>query len=179
VKGSLVTAPIIRAEIPDDAAGIEGVLRRAFADHPHSNQTEHAIVAHLRSAGELVLPHVAVIDGRIAGYATFSRVRLEPDNSGWYGLGPVAVEPHLQRNGIGTALIEAGLKILKQRGATGCVVLGEPAYYERFGFAQTPGFTFDGAPPEYFLVQPFIGTVPSAPVFYHPAFFDPQAPQDR
>jgi putative acetyltransferase len=167
-----VIAPFIREEIPGDVAEIESVLRRAFTNHPHSNQTEHAIVAHMRHAGELVVPQVALIDGRVAGYATFSRVRLEPDNSGWYGLGPVAVEPYLQRNGIGTALIEAGLEILKQRGAVGCVVLGDRAYYRRFGFAQTPGLTFDGAPPEYFLAQAFIGAVPSASVFYHSAFFD-------
>jgi putative acetyltransferase len=71
-----VTAPLIRGEISADAAEIDGMLRRAFADHPHSNQTEHTIVAHMRRAGELVVPQVALIDGRVAGYATFSQVRL-------------------------------------------------------------------------------------------------------
>jgi putative acetyltransferase len=167
-----VTVPFVREEAPADVAEIEGVLRCAFADHPHGDQTEHDIVARLRAAVELVLPLVALIDERVAGYATFSQVRLRPENSGWYGLGPIAVEPRLQRNGVGTALIEAGLVALKQTGAAGCVVLGEPAYYRRFGFAQTPGLTFDGAPAEYFMAQAFRGTVPSASVFYHPAFFD-------
>ena len=61
----------------------------------------------------------------------------------------------------------------------GCVVLGEPAYYERFGFAQAPGLTFDDAPAEYFMAQAFKGTAPSASVFYHSAFFDSDPVRDR
>lgn len=165
--GSLV----IRDERPEDANDVESVLQAAFADHPHSQQTEHLIVRRLREAGELVLPQVALLEGAILGHATFSAVQLSPQHDGWYGLGPVAVAPAFQGRRIGSALIDGGLRALKAIGAAGCVVLGEPQFYRRFGFERGLGVTFDGAPPEYFMAQAFRGSVPSAAVSYHPAFF--------
>jgi hypothetical protein len=50
----------------------------------------------------------------------------------------VSVDPNCQREGVGSALIEAGLTDLKRQGSKGCVVLGDPAYYRRFGFAVDP-----------------------------------------
>ena len=61
---------------------------------------------------------------------------------GWFGLGPVSVLPDQLGNGIGSALIKATLNQLKQAGAVGTVVLGEPEYYSRFGFKQIPGLFF-------------------------------------
>ncbi|MFA7305215.1 MAG: N-acetyltransferase [Hyphomicrobium sp.] len=127
----------------------------------------------LRDGGELVLPQVAVLAGVTVGYATFSAVRLSPAHDGWYGLGPVAVAPDFQGLRIGSALIEGGLNALKAMGAAGCVVLGEPRFYRRFGFEQSLGVTFDGAPLEYFLVHAFRGALPSTAVSYHPAFSAP------
>jgi putative acetyltransferase len=54
--------------------------------------------------------------------------------NGWYGLGPVSVWPHLQGRRIGGALIEQGLAELRNKRALGCVLIGDPAYYRRFGF---------------------------------------------
>jgi putative acetyltransferase len=59
---------------------------------------------------------------------------------------------------------------LKGGGARGCVVLGEPRFYGRFGFVQEPNLTLEGVPPEYFLGQAFIESVPAARVSYHTAF---------
>ena len=73
---------------------------------------------------------------------------------GWFGLGPVSVSPDQQGNGIGSALIKAALNQLKQAGAAGTVVLGEPDYYCRFGSKQIPGAYFTGTPAEYFTVLP-------------------------
>lgn len=165
-----VASLVIRDELPADIDAIENVIERAFADHPHSHQTEHRIVRELRAAGALGLPKVAVLAGAIVGYATFSRVRLNPEHDGWYGLGPVAVGPAFHGLRIGSALINNGLEALKGAGATGCVVLGEPRFYRRFGFTRDLGPTFGGAPPEYFLTYAFKGPVPSATVSYHPAF---------
>jgi putative acetyltransferase len=164
-------SPVIRGEHPDDVHDIERVLRRAFENHPHSQQTEHLIVARLRRAGMLTLPHVAVVDGNVAGFSTFSQVSLSSGQDGWYGLGPVAVEPELQGRGIGRALIEQGLDQLQKLGAIGCVVLGEPAFYQRFEFIRSSGMTLEGVPPEYFLMRPFIAAAPVAEVSYNPAFF--------
>jgi len=164
-------SPVIRGERPDDVHDIERVLRRAFEDHPHSQQTEHLIVARLRAAGLLTLPHVAIVDDNIAGFSTFSQVSLSSGRDGWYGLGPVAVEPELQGRGIGRTLIEHGLEQLQKLGAVGCVVLGEPAFYQRFGFIQSASMMLEGVPPAYFLTRSFIGAAPVADVSYNSAFF--------
>jgi putative acetyltransferase len=161
---------LIRDERPDDTDEIASLVERAFANHPHSQQTEHIIVRELRAAGQLIFPKVAVLDGKIIGYATFSPVRLKPAHEGWYGLGPVAVDPAHQDVGFGSMLITSALERLKGGGARGCVVLGEPRFYGRFGFVHEPNLILEGVPPEYFLGQAFIGAVPAARVSYHAAF---------
>ena len=72
--------------------------------------------------------------------------------------------------GVGAALVWHGLRTLRQMGAAGCVVLGEPAYYGRFGFRSTPAMRLEGAPPGCFLVRPFDRLIPLGTVHYHPAF---------
>ena len=54
-------SPVIRGERPDDIDDIERVLRRTFEDHPHSQQTEHLIVARLRAAGMMLVRRAARI----------------------------------------------------------------------------------------------------------------------
>ena len=89
---------------------------------------------------------------------------------GWLGLGPLSVRPEQQRRGIGTALVGEGLARLRARGAAGCVLLGDPGYYRRFGFEADAGLTFAGAPPEYFLRLLLAGPAAAGPVAYQPAF---------
>lgn len=81
-----VASLVIRDELPADIDAIENVIEHAFAEHPHSQQTEHRILRELRAAGALILPKVALLAGAVVGYATFSLVRLTPEHSGWYGL---------------------------------------------------------------------------------------------
>jgi putative acetyltransferase len=59
---------------------------------------------------------------------------------------------------------------LRERGAQGCVLLGDPAYYRRFGFAPDPRLVLPGVPPEYFQALPFGDAVPAGTVAYHAAF---------
>jgi putative acetyltransferase len=69
------------------------------------------------------------------------------------------------------ALIRNGLGRLRHLGAEGCVVLGDPEYYERFGFESLPELELPGVPPEYFLCLVFGGGhPPHGKVAYHPAF---------
>ncbi|MBS0505082.1 MAG: N-acetyltransferase [Proteobacteria bacterium] len=160
----------IRDERPADAAAIRAVVTAAFATAPHSSGTEAAIVDALREAGALTLSLVAEEDGEVVGHIAFSPVMADGSEGGWYGLGPVSVRPDFQTKGIGQALVRVGLERLKESGAFGCVVLGDPAYYARFGFLNDPALRYPGVPPEYFQMLIFAGARPSGDVSYHAAF---------
>ncbi len=161
----------IRDEHAGDESEIDQIIMVAFANHPHSNQREHHLVKSLRDANALALSLVADENGRLAAYIAFSSVQIDGASLGWHGLGPVAVRPELQRQGIGSALINAGLERLRKLGSNGCVLLGEPEFYQRFGFRTDPRLRLDGVPPEFFLVLPFQDAIPEGRVDYHPAFF--------
>lgn len=161
---------LIRPETAADTAAIAGVIARAFGNAPHSSHTEQYIVRELRAAGTLAVSLVAERGNKVVGHVAFSPVTIGSDAQHWYGLGPLAVEPGLQSQGIGAALVRAGLAQLRKLSAAGCVVLGEPAYYRRFGFKVVPGLFYPGPPPEYFMAQSFTGEVPQGAVAYHAAF---------
>jgi putative acetyltransferase len=162
---------VVRDEAPADIAAIDAVTRAAFLDHPFSQQTEHRIVHGLRDAGALALSLVA-LDGRgeVFGHVAASPVTIDGRSLHWMGLGPVSVSPPRQRLGVGSALIRSTLRRLRDQGAAGCVVLGDPAYYTRFGFAPQAGLTFVESPPEHFMALAFAGTAPQGAVRYHDAF---------
>ncbi len=88
----------------------------------------------------------------------------------WYGLGPVSVVPAYQQQGVGKALIQQSLQQLKQLGAAGCVVLGDPAYYSKFGFKPYAQLILEGVPAEYFQALAFTQDIPQGKVNYHAAF---------
>jgi putative acetyltransferase len=111
---------------------------------PYGSQTEGAVVDALRSAGALILSLIAIEDGEIIGHVAFSPVAINGETNGWYGLGPVSVWPDRQGRGIGQALIRKGLDSLRDMNVQGCVVLGDPGYYSRFGFVSDPGLRYGG-----------------------------------
>lgn len=160
----------IRPEQAGDIDTIAAVTRAAFQDHPHSNQTEHFIIAALRAANALTLSLVAEVDGQVVGHIAFSPVTISDGSPGWYGLGPVSVLPEKQNRGIGKSLIESGLDLLRADKAQGCVVAGEPAYYRHFGFRHSDILKYPDLPAEYFLVLPFQTGSAQGIVSYHPAF---------
>jgi putative acetyltransferase len=164
---------LIRDEQAGDEDAIRQLVEAAFHDHPHSDQREHLLIDPLRASGAMTLSLVTNEDGAPVGHIAFSPVKIDGASQNWYGLGPVAVIPARQRSGIGQALVHAGLVRLKSISAAGCVVLGDPAFYTRFGFTARPQLTFAGAPPEYFLSLPFGATVPAGTVEYHPSFYYP------
>lgn len=160
---------MIRPEQPEDVHAIGYVTEQAFRSSPHSAQTEHFIVAALRRAGALSVSLVAVRGAELVGHIAFSPVTSTDGSAGWYGLGPVSVLPEYQGQGVGSALVERGLESLKAMGAAGCVVLGEPGFYGRFGFTSQPDCIFEGAPQEYFQVLVFTQSA-AGTVTYHDAF---------
>ena len=161
----------IRPEAPGDEAAIGALTAAAFTGHPYSDGSEPLIIERLRRLGKLTLSLVAEDDGQIVGHVAFSPVTLSGGEGGWYGLGPISVAPGRQRSGIGSALMREGLGELEAQGAAGCALVGDPAYYNRFGFIARSELTTTGVPPEYFLVLPLHGEVPSGMVTFHPAFF--------
>jgi putative acetyltransferase len=159
----------IRSEADADHAAIRAVVDAAFAQAPHASGTESRIVDALRRDDALSISLVADIDGRITGHVAISPVSIA-GTTGWHSLGPVAVVPADRRRGIGSALVQAALSELRAAGSLGCVVLGEPGYYSRFGFDAVEGLAYPDAPPEYFMALAFGETVPRGVVSYHPAF---------
>lgn len=161
---------IIRSEAAADIAAIRQLTDAAFRDVDHSSQTEGAIVEALRSAGALSISLVAEKDGKVVGHVAFSPVLIDGQDTGWFGLGPVSVTPTLQRSGIGTAMIEEGLRLLGDRGAPGAVVLGDPNYYRRFGFTNDHNLRYADVPAEYFQSVTLASGPAKGEVTYHHGF---------
>lgn len=167
----MTVLPLIRQEAVNDYSAIADINRRAFAGQVHSDQQEQFLVADLRHAGALVLSLVAEAAGSALGHIAFSPVHFDGKASNWFALAPLAVLPEWQGQGIGSALVDAGLRQLAASGAAGCVVLGEPGYYQRFGFR--PGLRCEFAvPPAYFMALPLNENAwPNVSVVnFHPLF---------
>lgn len=160
----------IRPEAADDAGAIEAVTRAAFLDAPHTSHTEQFVLDALRRAGRLSIALVAELRGEIVGHVAVSPVSISDGSSGWFGLGPISVLPRLQRRGAGSLLMREALRILREAGASGCVLLGDPVYYRRFGFRPVAGLVLPDVPPEYFQALSFVAPCPQGVVSYHESF---------
>lgn len=119
----------------------------------------------------LTISLVAEIDGRVVGHIAFSPITISDGSTDWYGLGPVSVLPEVQKQGIGKSLIKKGLSMLKEMGAEGCALVGDPEYYQRFGFRNIPALTHEGVSQEVFLALPFTQKVPQGMVEFHVGFW--------
>jgi len=161
---------IIRHEESGDICAIEALTAAAFLSEEHSSHTEQFIVNALRRAGALSLSLVAERDGILIGHAALSPVTISNGEKGWYGLAPVSVLPAYQNQGIGSQLIRQLLTELQESSGAGCVVLGNPTYYGRFGFMAQAGLTLPGIPAEYFQALSFSGPFPQGTVTFHCAF---------
>lgn len=162
---------IIRRERLGDVAAVYKLVAAAFAGTPYSDGSEADIIRRLRKAGALSLALVAEEEERVVGHIAFSPVGISDGTDGWFGLGPLAVDPAFQDREIGTSLVLGGLELLKDEGAHGVVVLGAPGFYQRFGFRHEPALTLDGAPPDHFMALPFEGETPTGRVAFHRAFY--------
>ena len=162
----------IRTEQPADIAAIRELNQKAF-----EGDAEAAIVDLVRVRAKPIISLVAEDDGEIVGHIMFSPVtldhRVEPLIM---GLAPMAVVPHRQRHGIGSALAEAGIQECRRLGAVGVVVVGHPKFYPRFGFvaASTFGLTCEfEVPDDVFMAVEFVDRAMSATgakIRYHLVF---------
>jgi len=127
---------LIREETPEDREVIRAVNRLAFGGDAEGN-----LIDRLRSDGDILLSLVAQVDGEVVGHILFSK--LESETHGGKikaaALAPMAVTPEFQGRGIGSALVERGLALCRERGYSVVVVLGHPDYYPRFGFNAAKG----------------------------------------
>jgi len=161
---------LVRLARPEDRDSIGQVERSAFPTADEARLV-HALVA----AGAATLSMVAELDGQLVGHALCSRMRVEADGLEIraVGLAPVAVLPDCQGQGIGSALIGEALALSHAAGEEMVFVLGDPAYYRRFGFSMEAASPF--ASPyagDYFMAldfagdaEPRIGRADYAPAF--------------
>lgn len=132
----------IREAAPPDRPAIGALLTEAFGQ-----DGEARLVDQLVAGGETVLDLVAERDGAILGHVLFSRLYVE-DGAGSFpavALAPLAVAERARRGGIAAALVTEAHRRLSADGETLSVVLGDPAYYGRFGYSHraAAGFTSD------------------------------------
>jgi putative acetyltransferase len=160
----------IRSEADGDEDAITEVTAAAFEELDLSNHTEQLIVIALRAAEALSISLVAEVDDRIVGHIAFSPVTISDGTRDWYGLGPVSVLPEYQRQGIGGALVEEGIALLRTRNAQGCCLVGHPDYYGRFGFENPSELAMEGVPREAFFALSFEAPIPKGEVTFHEAF---------
>ena len=159
----------LRFEQTADIDAIYQLTKLAFAPLAFSDGSEPDIINRLRDAGALRFSLVAEEDDLILGHVALSPVSIE-GQSDWFGLGPIAVTPDRQKQGIGSAMMQRALAELAQINAAGCVLVGNPEYYSRFGFQSNGVLTYVDVPPPYVQFKTLNGTEPRGEIIYHDAF---------
>ena len=158
----------IRPETGDDEDAIRKVSLAAF---PTAQEAD--LVQQLREDADSELSLVADDEGAIVGHVLLSRMNVEGDGRPYraVGLGPVAVIPERQREGIGGALIEEVVRRAQDRGEEIVFLLGEPDYYRRFGFSAEAAAPFASpyAGP-YFMAKAFVPLPDKGEAAYARAF---------
>ncbi|MDR0254002.1 MAG: N-acetyltransferase [Brucellaceae bacterium] len=145
---SLAKQPDIRPVSEQDRSKIDGVIAAAF-----DGTDEVALVRRLVSDNDVVLELVAEAEGEIIGHILFSRLWIEQAGSriAAVALAPLAVFPAYQRDGVGKTLIAEAHRLLVQQGETLSVVLGDPAYYSRFGYSVSDAAQLESIYPAQYL----------------------------
>jgi putative acetyltransferase len=161
---------IIRLEKADDIDAIYSLTKRAFVEMWYSGGNEQTIIDELRRSGALSISLVAEHAGNIVGHIAFSPVRAEDQSKGWYTLGSISVEPEFQRKGIGRQLIEDGTRRLQSLHAAGCILIGDPSFYSRFGFVRHPELCPLNEPAEFFMILSLDGKMPKGVMAFDDAF---------
>jgi putative acetyltransferase len=165
----------IRHECAEDAQAIHDLTARAFAPMPFAGGDEQLLPARFRSANVLALSLVAELGGKVIGQLTLTPAIAADSAPGWFALGPISVDPDYQKHGIGSRMIAAAIGWLKSKNAAGCALVGNPAYYGRFGWRPAPDLTPAGEPAEYYQILPLADAEPKTIISFHPLFYGPTA----
>ncbi len=129
----------------------------------------------MRKLGQISLSLVAIDDEDLIGQVTFSPVKLSDGSRPWFGLGPISVIPDRQGEGIGGQLIRAGLDEIDGMGALGCVLTGDPLYYQRFGFELATRNVPEKESTEFFQLKLIRAERADGVFSFHPAFYEGEA----
>lgn len=155
----------VRGETPDDHQAIWQLNRSAFP-----TAAEADLIGRLRAGGASAISLVAERDGAVIGHILFSEMR-SPART--LGLAPVAVDEKHRKQGIAAALIRAGISLADQEGWRAIFVLGDPAFYQRFGFRADAALAFESAyAGPHFMVRIFDAAIPPGRAEYAAAFDD-------
>ena len=171
----------IRAEHPNHHAAIRQVVSQAFAASPFGDHGEADLVDSVRDHCDSILALVALDDSEsVVGHVLFSPVEIHSGSNSQhgFGLGPVAVAPDFQNQGVASRLIEDGMNQLQNSGCPFVTVLGDPSFYRRFGFEEANKYGvkhgFAGIPQEVFSIRLFDPGHREGPIagnaFYRPEF---------
>ena len=162
----------VRAETPADHTAIAQITATAF-----NNTAEVQLITQLRQHSNECVSLVAEQHAKLVGHIMFSPATLaNAADIKLMALAPMAVSNVLQHQGIGSALVRAGLELCRQRGIDAVVVLGHAAYYPRFGFTPASRFNIFGpwqVPDDSFMLlelKPGALKGKNGQVQYHPAF---------
>ncbi len=130
----------IRTEREEDYSQIYEVVKKAFEKAEHSDGNEQDLVEKLRKNKAYInsLSLVCEDNDKIIGYVMFTKNKIGKVTG--LTLAPLAILPKYQHRRLGTLLVKSGLKIAKELGYEYVVVLGNPKYYNRFGFVTSKEF---------------------------------------
>ncbi len=148
---------VFRLEEPADAPQVRDLLEASFPGFGEAD-----LVENLRCDGDMVLALVAEDDGVVVGYVGFSRLIVESDDAPFsaVALAPLAVYPEYQQQGAATRLIRDGHACLAAIGETLSVVVGEPDYYQRFGYSNRRVAQFESDYQSPYLMALSFGAAP-------------------
>jgi putative acetyltransferase len=147
----------MRLESAGDAPQIRKLLEASFPGHDEAD-----LVDNLRRDGDIVLSLVAEADGCVIGQVLFSRVSVngEAGSQPAVALAPLAVHTEYRRRGIGTRLVREAHACLADKGETLSIVVGEPAYYSRFGYSHHRAARFESEYQSPYLMALSFGPAP-------------------
>lgn len=135
---------IIKQEQKNNYEIVEDLIKRSFENEEFSDKSEHLLVNRLRNSSSFIkeLSLVAFDEEKIVGHILFTKAKIDNDKEAFetLALAPVSVLPDYQGKGIGSKLIQEGLKIAKEIGYKSVIVLGHDKYYPKFGFIPASNF---------------------------------------
>ena len=169
----------ITTESPTDIERISHIHYAAFKGHPMhkpgAEPVEHRIVERLRAANALSLSLLAMVEQQAVGHLALSPATIGACASGWYLLGPIGVAPEHQGKGIGSALMREAIPRMRNMGASGIVLVGNPEFYKRFSFINLQEIYYKGVPDQFVLALHFRDAAPRGEIIAHAAFNAPNS----